>query len=154
MITIIRAFLLLALLVPVGWSQSAADLAQKFRHHEVYELKPGVVMSAAYTSSGLVCEMHIEQTHFKKDVVDLRTGLEITEMDALLEQVVPASERGAKEQDEFSRLINISGPTMTRTDEYANVVVQVMWSVESQKKDVRITGPAVLEIKWRNRSCS
>ena len=51
------AVLILMTLVPIGWSQSAADLAQKFQHHEVYELKPGVVMSAAYTSSGLVCEM-------------------------------------------------------------------------------------------------
>jgi hypothetical protein len=57
------ALLLFTLLVPLGWSQSAADLAQKYPHHEVYEVEPGVVMSAKFASSGLVCEMHVEQTH-------------------------------------------------------------------------------------------
>jgi hypothetical protein len=43
--------------------------------HEVYEVEPGVVMSAKFASSGLVCEMRVEQTHFDKDIVDLRTGI-------------------------------------------------------------------------------
>ena len=64
-------FLFVVLLVPSGWSQSASDLAQKFPHHEVYEVEPGVVMSAKFAPNGLVCEMHVEQTHFNGDVVQL-----------------------------------------------------------------------------------
>ena len=146
--------LLVVLLVPFGWSQSAADLAQKFPHHEVYEVEPGVVMSAKFAPNGLVCKMHVEQTHFNKDVVQLWDGLDLGRVNSLLDRLVPPSERGEKEQDESSRLIAVSGPTMTRTDRYANVVVEVMWGVETHKKSVTTTTGAVLEIKWRNRSCN
>jgi len=148
-------FLLIAFMVPCGWTQSASDWAQKFRHHEVFEIEPGVVMSAQYAPNGLVCEMYVEQTHFKKDVVDLTNGLEQAQIDALLDQLVPASERGEKEEDVFSSLEVFSGPTKARVDTYANVIVHVMSAVETRKKNnVTITGPTVLEIKWRNRPCN
>ena len=144
--------LFVVLLVPSGWTQTATDLAQRFRRHEVFEIEPGVVMSAEYASDGLVCEMHVEQTHFKKDVTDLTIGLELDKIDALLDRLVPASERGEKKEDE-SGLTAISG-TMTRTDNYANVIVDVTSGVEASKKKWTISGPTVLKIKWRNRSCS
>jgi hypothetical protein len=124
------ALLLFILLVPSGWSQSAADLAQKFPHHEVYEVEPGVVMSANFASSGLVCEMRVEQTHFEKDIVDLRTGIDMDKISALLDRLVPPAERGERARDEFGGVVTTSGPTMQRTNRYANVEVDVMWSVE------------------------
>lgn len=146
--------LLFMLIVSPGWSQSAADLAQKFPHHEIYDVELGVVMSAKFASSGLVCEMNVEQTHFDKDVTQFgTTGLELDKISALLDRLVPPSERGEKEQNEFSRLIAVTGPTRQRTDTYANVVVSVVWSVETREKSVTVTSPAVLKIKWRNRSC-
>jgi hypothetical protein len=141
------------LLVHPSWSQSAADLAQKFPHHETYEVEPGVVMWAKFASSGLVCEMSVEETHFDKNVTHFETRIEPNKISTLLDQLVPPLERGEKEQDEFSRLIAVSGPTMQRTDTYANVVVSVMWSVETHKKSATLTSSAVLKIKWRNRSC-
>lgn len=146
------ASLLLLTLVPLSRGQSAADLAQKFRHHEVYEVEPGVVMSAKYAPDGHVCEMHVEQTHFNNDVTDLRIGLELDKTDALLDLLVPSSERGEKIEDR-SGLTAISG-TMTRTDSYANIIVNVTSVIEATKKKWTISGPTVLVIKWRDRSCS
>lgn len=154
MIRDFRALLFFMLLVPRSWSQSAVDLAQKFPHHEIYEVEPGVVMSAKFAPSGLVCEMNVEQTHFDKDVTQFGTGIELDKISALLDRLVPPSQRGEKEQDEFSRVIAVSGPTMQRTDTYTNIVVSIMWSVENHKKSVTTTSGAVLKIKWRNRSCS
>jgi hypothetical protein len=147
----LRVFLFIVLVVPSGWTQSATDLAQKFFHHEVFEVEPGVVMSAAYASDGLVCKMHVEQTQFKKDVIDLTIGLELDKIDALLDRLVPPSERGEKQEDE-SGLTIISG-AMTRTDNYANIIVNVTSDVDASKKKWTISGPTVVEIKWRNRSC-
>jgi len=96
--------------------------------------------------------MHVEQTHFNKDVTDLRIGLEVEKIDALLDRLVPLSERGEKQENE-SGLTAISG-TVTRTDNYANIIVNVTSGVEASKKKWTISGPTVLEIKWRNRSCS
>ena len=147
------AYLLLTLLVSLSWGQSASDLAQKFRHHEVYEVEPGVVMSAEFGASGLVCEMHVEQTRFGEHVIALTNGIDFSRIDALLDRIVPASERGAKDEDDVSGLGKLSGSTMTKTDTYANVTVRVISRFETHEKSVMITGPTVLEIKWRNRSC-
>ena len=146
------AFLFTLFMVPSGWTQSSTDLAQRFRHHEVFEIEPGVVMSAKYAPNGLVCEMHVEQTHFDKDVTDLRIGLELDKLDDVLDRLVPPADRGEKQENE-SGLTAISG-TMTRTDNYANIIVNVTSGVEASKKKWTISGPTVLEIKWRNRSCS
>lgn len=146
------ALLFIVFMVPSGWTQSAADLAQRFRHHEVFEIEPGVLMSAKYAPDGLVCEMHVEQTHFDKDVTDLRIGLEFDKIDPLLDRLVPLSERGEKQQNE-SGLTAISG-TMRITDNYANIIVNVTSGIEGSKKKWTISGPTVFEIKWRNRSCS
>jgi hypothetical protein len=143
--------LLVVLLVPCGWTQSAADLSQKFRHHEAFEIEPGVVMSAKYGADGLVCEMQVEQTHFNEGVTDLRVGLQLDELDALLDKLVPLSDRGEKQEHE-SGLTDISG-AMTRRDNYDNVIVNVTSCVKATKKKWTISGPTVLEIKWRNRPC-
>lgn len=150
MIRDFRSVLLLLLLVPSGWSQSAADLAQKFHHHEVYEVESGVVMSAEFASNGLVCEMRVEQTHFKEQAVDLRNGLELDKIDDLLDRLVLPSERGEKTENNSSdqSLMLVVGTIMTRTDTYANIIVQVTSGVGTSD------GSSVLEIKWRHRSCS
>ena len=148
------ALLLLVLLVPSGWSQSASDLAQKFPHHETYEVEPGVVMTAKFASTGLVCEMNVEETHFDKDVTRFGAGIELDKINALLDRIVPSSQRGERARDDLSGLITVTGPTMVKSDRYANVDVDVMWSVETHKKSVTITSGAVFKIKWRNRSCS
>jgi hypothetical protein len=91
MIRDFRALLLFMLIVPPSWGQSAVDLAQKFPHHEIYEVEPGVVMSAKFASSGLVCEMNVEQTHFDKDVTRFRTDIELDKISPLLDRLVPPS---------------------------------------------------------------
>ncbi len=148
------ALLFFILLVPSVWSQSPADLAQKFPHHEVYEVEPGVVMSAKFGSSGLVCEMRVEQTHFEKDIVDPGTSIDADKIDALLDRLVPPSERGERAPDNLRGLIVVTGPTMVKTDRYANIDVNAMWNVKSHKKSMTMTSGAVLIIKWRNRLCS
>ena len=151
------ALLCLSLLGPSSWGQTASDLAQKYPHHVVYEVEPGVQMSARFASDGLVCEMRVEQTHFKTDTVALHNGIERDKIDALVDRLVSPSERGERAPDDLRGSMIVAGGGMEITDRYANVDVTTMWGVESNKKHKRsltaITG-AVIEIKWRNRSCS
>lgn len=146
--------IMLLLLVPAGWGQSASELAQKFPHHEVYEIEPGVVMSAKFASDGLVCEMQVEESHFIKGVVAPQASIDFDKIDALVERLVPASERGEKERDFPSGLMSRRGSVMDRTDLYTNIAVDVIWSVKGNKKSVLSTSSPVVIIKWRHRSCS
>jgi hypothetical protein len=36
-------------------AQTASELADRYEHHEVYEVQPGVQMTAKFASNGLVC---------------------------------------------------------------------------------------------------
>lgn len=149
------AVLLFIMLAPSIWSQSAVDLAQKFPHHEVYEVEPGVVMSAKFAPSGLVCEMRVEQTHVDPNgVVAPETGIERDKINALLDRLVPPSARGEREPDDLGGLVTVAGGGMVQTDRYTNVVVNIMWSVETHRKRMTVTSGAVLTIEWRHRSCT
>ena len=63
-------------LAAVASAQTASELADRYAHHEVYDVQPGVQLTATFASNGLVCEMQIEQAHFGKDGADLRNGIE------------------------------------------------------------------------------
>jgi hypothetical protein len=128
-------------LAAVGLAQTASELADKYPHHEVYELQPGVQMTAKFATNGLVCEMRIEQTHFVEDGVDLRSGIDKERINGLIDQLVPPSERG--EKDPGGNVIEGWGQGITEIDSYSNVTIDVSSS----------HGITVVTIKWRHRPC-
>lgn len=122
-------------------AQTASELADRYPHHTNYEVQPGVQMTAKFASNGLVCEMQIEQTHFVKDGVDLRNGIEKERVKDLIDQLLPSSERG--EKDPTDSIIQGWGAGITEVDSYSNVTVEISSS----------HGTAVVSVKWRHRSC-
>jgi hypothetical protein len=122
-------------------AQTAPELADRYAHHTTYEVLPGVQMTAKFASNGLVCEMQMEQTHFVKDGVDLRNGVEKERIKDLIDQLVPSSERG--EKDPTDSIIQGWGAGITEIDSYSNVTVEISSS----------HGTAVVSVKWRHRSC-
>lgn len=141
-----RLLLLLTCSITSLWGQSAADLAERFPRHDVYEVEPGIVMTAKFTHDGSVCEMRVEQSHFKGEVTDFIPGIELSKMDGLLDRLVPAADRGAKLED-LSGLMIATGVVMQQVDDYENVTVNKTWSTAKQN------GSAVLHVKWKNRIC-
>jgi hypothetical protein len=125
-----------------AFGQSASELASKYPHHEVYEVQPGVQMAARFAANGLVCEMQIEQAHFVKDGIDLRSGIDKDRLDDLLDQLVPASQRGKR--DPSGTMMNGAGNVDEKTDSYANVFVSVLSSPH---------GASVVKVVWRHRKC-
>ncbi len=79
-------------------AQTASDLAARYARHEVYEVQPEVQMRAEFAANGLVCKMEVEQEHFSKDGVDMRNGIDRDQVDRVLDQLVPPSERGEKDK--------------------------------------------------------
>ena len=47
-------------------AQTESDLRNKYAHHEVYEVRPGVQMAARFASNGLLCEARFEPAHSTK----------------------------------------------------------------------------------------
>ena len=144
MFKLLLAISSMTFLVAVGVSaQTATELANKYAHHEVYELQPGVQMTAKFAANGLVCEMQVEQAHFGKDGVHMRFGIETVRLGDLLDELVPPSERGKK--DNKSGMDVGMGQAMESVERYANVDVHVISTTSND---------SVAIINWRNRKCS
>jgi len=128
-------------LAAVASAQTASELADRYAHHEVYEVQPGVQMTAKFASNGLVCEMQIEQSHFGKDGADLRNGIDKERVDGLIDQLVPPSDR--EEKNLADSLTLGTGQVLESIDSYSNVIVHVFSSHRT----------IVVMVKWRYRTC-
>jgi hypothetical protein len=96
-----------ALSLATASAQTASELPNKYAHHEVYDVQPGVQMTAKFATDGLVCEMQIEQAHFGKDGLDLRNGIDKEHINGLVDELVPQSERGEEDKADPSNGIVI-----------------------------------------------
>ena len=128
-----------SLFIAAAGGQTAADLAKKYHHYEVYELKPEVQMTPKLDSSGMVCEMLVEQAHFVTNGIAFSSRIDERNGFSIINDLVPASERGAK----LNTLEECMGICQT-TYQYSNVAISIV-----SDGDTRL-----IRIKWRNRSCS
>jgi len=124
--------------IAAAGGQTAADLANKYHHYEVYELEPGVQMTPKFDSKGMVCEMQVEQTHFLKDGVDRSHRIDERKAFSIIDGLVPLSERGTK----LKTVEECMGICQT-TYQYSNVTISIV-----SDGDTRL-----VRIKWPNRSC-
>ena len=127
------------LFIAATGGQTAADLAKKYHHYEVYELKPGVQMTPKFDSSGMVCEMQVEQAHFVTSGIAFSSHIDEGDAFSIIDALVPASERGTK--------LNAGEECMgicQTSYQYSNVTISIV-----SEGDMRL-----IKIKWHNRSCS
>jgi hypothetical protein len=129
---------LAVLFIAAANGQTATDLANKYHHHEVYEVEPGVQMTPKFAADGQVCEMQVEQAHFGENGADLRDGIDQAKTKAIIDQLVPAEERGKK----IDNLVECVGACQT-VDEYSKVFVHVFSGGNTR----------LIEIEWRHRNC-
>jgi hypothetical protein len=127
-------------------AQTASDLAAKYTHHEVYEVQPGVQMTAKFSANGSVCEMKVEQERFLKDEIDMTFGIDRDQIDRLIDQLVPASERGEKDK-KLSGMTIGAGQVAETVWRYANVDVHVLSTISGCAETSAFT------IGWRHRKC-
>jgi hypothetical protein len=137
--TILVAVSSIFLFIAAAGGQTAADLAKKYHHYEVYELKPGVQMTPKFDSSGMVCEIQVEQAHFVTNGIAFSSRIDERNAFSIIDDLVPTSERGAK----LNTLEECMGICQT-TYRYSNVAISIV-----SDGDTRL-----IRIKWRNRSCS
>lgn len=127
------------LFLAAAGGQTAADLGKKYYHYEVYEVEPGVQMIPKFDSSGVVCEMLVEQTHFVKGGADVSHGIDDRRVFSIVDQLVPVPERGTK----LNTLYECMGVCWTDYL-YSNVTI----TIESPGNS------GLVRINWRNRTCA
>lgn len=144
----------LAVLLFSGSFNSAREDFAKYKAVEAYEIRPGILMMPRYSADGHVCEIGLQDLHYTPGLVRLDAELSRTEIDQILDQVVPDSERGPKVKDPLGTSITRSLNAIITEIEFERLWVQIYAHAISQprKKEAVFENVAVV-IKWKGREC-
>jgi len=125
----------------------------KYKTVEAYEIRPGILMMPSYSDDGQVCEIGLQKLHYSPEMIRLDSSLSREEIDRILEEPVPADERGPRSKDFKRELITIVGPEMTTDTEYENVSIQIHSHVLHASRKSEVVDDIAATIKWKNRKC-
>lgn len=132
-----------------------SDKFSKYKTVEAYEIRPGILMMPRYAEDGQVCEIGLQRRHYTPEVIKLDSGLERKDIDEIVDELAPVSERGPKSKD-FGGLdmIITAGVGMSTNIEYENISVQLFSHVVSGRKRISfIDDNVAATIIWKNRKC-
>jgi hypothetical protein len=152
-ISTVRWFAILGffLLLNCSWSagQTEDQLGTRFKKLTVFEVRPGIVALSTFSNDGNVCRMTIEKMRSLDPAnSDLGHMIPSAEVDPLVDEVVPPSERG-KASKYLSTDSWISGGGAFIKQDYENVSVGVYGTSVPDKPN----GATLIVIIWRNRTC-
>jgi hypothetical protein len=125
----------------------------KYKAVEAYEVRPGILMFPTYSEDGEVCEIGLERRHYSREMIRLDSTLAREDIDAILDELAPANERGPKSQNPLDSLMLVVGPGRTALEQYENVTVEIEGGaiINSKKKGTFDDVAAV--IIWKHRKC-
>src|SRR2546423_1316508 len=116
---------LFIILITLNATTTSEQRFARYRQIEAYEVRPGILMMPRYTSDDKVCEIGLEKLHYSPILIRLDSELSRKEIDEMLDELVPADERGQPSKDSVGNLITQSGQGLTTNIEYENVSIQI-----------------------------
>jgi len=125
----------------------------KYKAVETYEVRPGILMFPSYSEEGQVCQIGLERRHYSPQMIRLDSTLARKDVDEVVDELAPASERGPKSQNPLDDLIHVVGPGMTTFEQYENITVQIESTVIANSKKKSTVEDVAAVIIWKHRKC-
>lgn len=145
----------LATFVLLG-AQPQREMFSKYKSLEVYEVRQTVAAVPRYTADGHVCEVSLQRLLASPDRVNLDPNLSDQEINAMVDDLVPNEERGARVGGPGIK-VEVSGNTAVGTVSYANIDVETFrdaaWDNSKSVKTLSIRNIRLAVIRWKNRKC-
>jgi len=130
-----------------SWAQSSDELKSKYgTPFKAYEIRSGIMMRVTFDENGHASEMRIERHAVTDPIVNLERTIPSYLSKEIVDELVPAAERGARRRGEFSDLMLIVGGSGRSTDDYENVAI-TYYTRQSEE----CNGTVAIVIKWKNR---
>jgi hypothetical protein len=102
------------------------------------------------SKDGLVCEIALQKQLYSSDGFYSDPTLDRAEINKIIDELVPSTERGEKIKGKD--LILQSGGGMSMNTEYQNVSI-VIYSDSSQHQGQTVARDVVATITWKHRTC-
>jgi hypothetical protein len=124
----------------------------EYKAVEAYEVHPGILMFPRYAEDGRVCEVGLERLHYSPEKIVLYSTLYRQDIDSIVDELAPASERGARSGRPPDGLFSMTGLGMTAIEQYEHVTVQIHSALPGLSEKSNIDTIAAV-ITWRDRLC-
>jgi hypothetical protein len=144
--------ILVALISASATAQTASQLEQKYARLSVYAVRPNISLTAKFGNAGRVCEMVFEPRRYDGGKIVLLSNLPQEETVAVIEEVVPESDRGRRlEGGGFNKWLksDIGGGSITTTYRYDNMTIQFHGTIRREDSD-----SMVAVVTFPQRSCN
>jgi hypothetical protein len=125
----------------------------KYKAVEAYEVRPGILMFPTYSEDGEVCEIVLERRHYSPEMIRLDSNLSREDVDAIVDELAPASERGPKSGNTLGDLMLVDGLGMTTLEQFENVTVKIESAVVAKSKKATTVDEVAAVIIWKHRQC-
>ena len=143
MIRSLFALCFMIVVTALAYAQTASDLAGKYHTVAAYKVRPGILMTAQYAEDGRVCKM-ILQRYYMPDQTDADSTIPGTLRDQLIDELVPAEERGPA-TSRWLKNSSIAGGVTHIERDFENVLIVIDGAVSE--------GDKIVIIHWKNRTC-
>lgn len=121
----------------------------KYKSVEAYEIRPGILMMPRYAADGQVCEIGLERRHYSHEIINLESSMDRKDIDEIVDELAPASERGPKLKSFGKNWTYVSGVSTTETSDYENVSILIYSKVLSTSKPHNIDVDSNLAVTIR-----
>jgi hypothetical protein len=126
---------------------------QRYKKIEAYEVRPGILMLPRYAADH-VCEIGLQGLHYSPELIRLEPRLTRKEVDQIIDELVPKTEKGKPIEGAGRPLIEQVGNSLVTTLEFENISVGIYSAVsQSARKDETKVNEVVATIKWKNQTC-
>jgi hypothetical protein len=126
----------------------------KYRKVDAYEVRPGILMMPRFTADDQVCEIGLQRLLYSPELIRVNSDLSRRDVDLILDELVPADERGKPVKSPLDGLITESGQSMVTSMDFENVVIDIYGSTAPQGRKGGITeSEVVATVKWKKRTC-
>jgi len=144
----------LTILFMLNTAPTAQQRFAKYQKIEAYEIRPGILMMPRYTTNGEVCEIGLEKLHYSPTVIRVNSTLSREEVFQILDELVPAAERGKPSEDLLDNEINLIGQSRVSNIGFDNVSVRIYGTnTPSPDKNEVTVNEVVATVKWKQRVC-
>ncbi|HME56740.1 MAG TPA: hypothetical protein VKF63_00260, partial [Terracidiphilus sp.] len=127
------------------------DRFRKYHAAEVYEIRPGIMISPVYTTSHDLCEISIEKRHYYNNVVDIGAVMSKEQILLLFDELVPMEERGhpGDKLPGDTEITEIDSSALTKRIPYENVTLSMYGTVDSPDRQKYVAAI----ISWNKPEC-
>ena len=128
---------------------SSNDRFKKYSTVEAYEIRPGIIVTPAYSASHDVCEISIERRHYSNNNVDIDAFMSREQILSLFDELVPQEERGKPgwKLPGDTVITEIDSGILTTRIPYEKVSLAMYGTKDSQKYAAAI-------ISWNKLQCA